>query len=58
MEQRIEEKFTQIVEDALRRASSVDCSIVDYYAGLTIMREHVNNALDSAAADGVDLTAL
>lgn len=44
----MEEQFDSIIQEALRKASSVGCSVEDYQAGLRSMMESIRDELQAS----------
>ena len=55
MDDALEERFEAMGEDAIQKAETLDCSIEDFYRGLKTLIGTLQNRLDMAAEEGVEL---
>lgn len=47
----VDDTFVEIAEEAIQKAEQVECSLLEFYAGLRVMRAAINARLEAEASE-------
>ena len=55
MNQNTEDEFSELAEQIIQKAETIDCPIADFYYGLKLVAQEISRRLECAESDGVNL---